>query len=207
MKIKVCGMRDSQNLEELIALQPDYIGLIFYAKSPRYVVDLVNKEFINQISKDIQKVGVFVNESTEQITTYVKEYNLNALQLHGKETPAQCEELQGLGLPIIKAFSVGEDFDFSQLEVYKASCDYFLFDTKGKGYGGNGVTFDWTLLQNYDNEKPFFLSGGLDAQNISQVKELSSLNVYAVDVNSKFEIKPALKDIKLLQDSVFKEFR
>ena len=129
------------------------------------------------------------------------------MQLHGHETPEECEALQTLNLPIIKAFSVGDDFDFEQLIPYQEVCDFFLFDTKGKEYGGNGLTFDWTLLQKYNNKKPFFLSGGLDAQNISQVKELSSLNIYGLDVNSKFEIEPALKNISLLQNSVFKAFR
>ena len=207
MKIKVCGMRDAQNIQELALLQPDYMGFIFYPKSARYVVDKLDKNVLNKLPNTIQKVGVFVNASLVEIEQFVQEYQLDVLQLHGHETPEECEALQTLNLPIIKAFSVGDDFDFEQLIPYQEVCDFFLFDTKGKEYGGNGLTFDWTLLQKYNNKKPFFLSGGLDAQNISQVKELSSLNIYGLDVNSKFEIEPALKNISLLQNSVFKAFR
>lgn len=207
MKIKVCGMRENQNIQELVALNPDYIGFIFYPKSARYVVDKLDKEILKQIPSSVQKVGVFVNESFSEIENYVKEYQLDVLQLHGKETPTECEALKSLKLPIIKAFSVGENFDFTQLTSYQEVCDFFLFDTKGKEYGGNGLTFDWKILADYENSKPFFLSGGLDAQNISQVNELSSLNLYGVDVNSKFEIEPAYKNISLLKESVFKQFR
>lgn len=207
MKIKVCGMRENQNIQELVALNPDYIGFIFYPKSSRYVVGKLDENIVKKIPSSVQKVGVFVNASFLEIQSYVEEYQLDVLQLHGKETPEECEALKSLNLPIIKAFSVGENFDFTQLTPYQKVCNFFLFDTKGKEYGGNGLTFDWKILEDYDNSKPFFLSGGLDAQNISQVSELSSLNLYGVDVNSKFEIEPAYKNISLLKESVFKQFR
>ena len=167
----------------------------------------LDKNIVKKIPSSVQKVGVFVNASFLEIQSYVEEYQLDVLQLHGKETPEECESLKSLNLPIIKAFSVGENFDFAQLTPYEKVCNFFLFDTKGKEYGGNGLTFDWKILEDYDNSKPFFLSGGLDAQNISQVSELSSLNLYGVDVNSKFEIEPAYKNISLLKESVFKQFR
>lgn len=207
MKIKVCGMRDTQNIQELALLNPDYMGFIFYPKSARYVVGKLDITIIKQISKNIQKVGVFVNATFSEIQQYVLDYQLDVLQLHGHETPTECEALKSLNLPIIKAFSVDESFDFDQLIPYEKVCDFFLFDTKGKEYGGNGFTFDWNILKKYNQSKPFFLSGGLDAQNILQVKELATLNIYGIDVNSKFEIEPAYKNISLLKNSVFKHFR
>lgn len=148
-----------------------------------------------------------MNASTAFILEKVETYQLDAVQLHGQESPEQAKEIKDKGLEVFKAFSVGETFAFAQLESYKGAVDYFLFDTKGKEAGGNGFTFDWTILNDYDNEVPFLLSGGLDGNNIEDVKKLSHLNIYAVDVNSKFETEPALKDIDMLKSTVFKAFK
>ena len=200
-------MRDSSNINELAKLNPDYMGFIFYPKSKRYADDVLEMEVLEALPNSIKKVGVFVNNSTEEVDEMMKKYAFDLVQLHGDESPEVCKEVKDLGYTVVKAFGVDESFDFDSLEPYKSYCDFFLFDTKGKDYGGHGITYDWTILEKYDQSVPFFLSGGLSADNIAEVKQLSKLNIHAVDVNSKFEIEPALKDIELLKGSVFKEFR
>ncbi len=202
MKIKVCGMRDTANLAELIELKPDFVGFIFYDKSPRFVGELLNEEFVRSIPKPIKKVGVFVNANPDYILRIVKKYDLQYIQLHGHETPDFCRNLKSRGVNVIKAFSIDNSFNFGTLNNYKPHCDYFLFDAKGADPGGNGVVFDWDILNRYqDREKPFFLSGGLSLENIEQVNELG-IKVYGLDVNSKFEKAPAFKDIEKLKQLV-----
>lgn len=194
IKVKVCGMRDAENIAALTKINPDFIGFIFYDKSPRYVGEM-DENILKAIPKAIKKVGVFVNANPDYIIKNAKKYDLQYVQLHGHETPDFCRNLKTRGINIIKAFLIDDTFNFSSLNNYKPHTDYFLFDTKGTQIGGNGVTFDWNLLKKYDNEKPFFLSGGLSLENIEQVAELSGLRIYGLDVNSNFEIEPALKDI------------
>ena len=202
MKIKVCGMRDKANLAELIELKPDFIGFIFYDKSPRYVGDLLDEKLVRSISKPIKKVGVFVNSNPDYILRIAKKYDLQYVQLHGHETPDFCRNLKSRGVNVIKAFSIDETFNFASLNNYKPHCDYFLFDAKGSDPGGNGIAFDWDILKRYqDREKSFFLSGGLSLENIAQVKELG-IKIYGLDVNSKFEIAPAVKDIEKLRQLI-----
>lgn len=193
MKLKVCGMRDPQNIHELIALQPDYMGFIFYEQSPRHVVELPAVE----IPASIQKVGVFVNAAMEYMEEKNALFNFDLIQLHGNESPEYCRQLHEKGFKIIKAFGISDRFEFSITEHYKAYCSFFLFDTKGKLPGGNGTRFNWNLLNKYDNEIPYFLSGGIDLNNTAFIKTLSQdkFNIHAVDVNSRFELEPALKDI------------
>ncbi len=200
-------MCHSQNISELAELRPDYMGFIFYSKSKRNVIGKLDQADLDNLPPSVKKVGVFVNATFEEIKEQIKKYTLDLVQLHGKETPELCAKIQQLGIKVIKAFSVDETFNFGVTLPYKTVCDYFLFDTKGKEAGGNGFTFDWSVLANYDNEIPFFLSGGLDETNTAEVKKLTHLNIHAVDVNSKFEIQPALKDIELLKKSVFKALR
>ena len=207
IKIKVCGMRESQNISDLAKLNPDYMGFIFFEKSKRDVSKKLKRNDLDKIPTTIKKVGVFVNATNEDIYKTIKSFNLDLVQLHGAETPEMCLEIKNSGIKVIKAFSVDSAFDFTTTSPYKTTCDYFLFDTKGKEAGGNGFTFDWSILDKYDNDIPFLLSGGLDETNISEVNKLTHLNIHAVDVNSKFEIKPALKNIELLNSSVFKVFR
>ncbi len=193
MKIKICGMKYPDNIHQLEMLQPDYIGFIFYEKSKRFIGDL-NIKSLN-INSDIKKVGVFVNASKKYILQNIKKHDLQLVQLHGDETPGFCKNLFLKGIKISKVFQISEDFDFKKLSTYKDVCDYFLFDTKTKLYGGSGRKFDWHILENYDNEKPFFLSGGIDVDDVKSIKVLSGLNIHAVDINSKFEIEAGLKDI------------
>lgn len=195
LQIKVCGMRDSQNIQSVAALQPDYLGFIFYAKSPRYAAS-VDKTVLTSLPQSIKKVGVFVNESVEQMRKTAEEYGLDVLQLHGGETPLQCLQLSEEGYTIFKVFSIAEAADFEYLEEYEGSCDYFLFDTKTPQHGGSGQKFDWSLLDNYKGETPFFLSGGIDLDDAEAIKNIQHPKFVAVDINSRFEIEPALKDVE-----------
>ena len=188
MKLKICGMKYQANIQEVAALQPDYLGFIFYEKSPRFCNDE-----LPEIPNTIAKVGVFVNAPLSEILNKIKAYNLQLVQLHGEESPEICEVLRLINIKVIKTFSIDDVFDFETLRPYEPVCDYFLFDTKGKHYGGNGTTFNWEILKKYPSQKPFFLSGGIGLEEISKLKQLN-LPIYAVDVNSKFETEPGLKN-------------
>jgi len=206
MKTKICGMKYPDNILEAGALLPDYMGFIFWEKSARYFDGV-----IPNLPQSIKKVGVFVNETVENIIDKVQKHDLQAVQLHGKESvefclnlKAQLKNLKQVQIEIIKVFSVADDFDFSVLEPFENVCDYFLFDTKGKLPGGNGTTFDWKVLENYPSSKPFFLSGGIGIDEIDAVNEIikTNLPVYAIDVNSKFEIEPGLKNVQLCKNAL-----
>ena len=159
MKLKICGMKYPDNILELGALLPDYMGFIFWEKSTRYF-----NGPIPELPKSIKKTGVFVNESVTNIVAKIIQHDLQAVQLHGNESVAFCTELKKIApkkIEIIKVFSIMNTFDFEVLTPFESVCDYFLFDTKGKLPGGNGTTFDWKVLENYPSSKPFFLSGGI----------------------------------------------
>lgn len=200
MKAKVCGMREPDNIIKVAALQPDFMGFIFYQASKRFVGETITPALLASLPATVQKIGVFVNQSTEEILEQVKIYNLDLVQLHGHETPRQCQQLQDAGVSVIKAFSVGDSFSFESTMLYERYCDYFLYDTKGKQYGGNGVPFDWELLKGHISDKPYFLSGGLTLQNL-QSTEFEKLRPkpFAVDVNSGFEQEPGLKKVEELK--------
>lgn len=204
MKIKVCGMRHSENIHSLCALPIQYIGFIFFQKSPRHAPGILSAETAKTISPGIRKTGVFVNAEIDYVKAQINEYGLQAVQLHGRETPQYCELMQTTGIEVIKAFGIDEQFDFSSLNEYKDSCNYFLFDTKSPKHGGTGVKFNWEILKQYDNSKPIFLSGGITIDDIQEIKTLSWLDIYALDLNSKFEIEPGLKDIALLSKFISK---
>jgi phosphoribosylanthranilate isomerase len=199
MKLKVCGMRDVENIQALIELKPDFIGFIFYDKSPRFIGNDADVDFINSIPREIKKVGVFVDATIDFILQNVRKYGLNYVQLHGNEMPDFCRNLRLKGINIIKAFRVDNDFVFGQVNNYKPHVDFFLFDAKGDGYGGNGIAFDWSILKKYDNQKPYFLAGGISLENFD-VLETIIPKPYAMDVNSKFEIETAIKDIEKLEE-------
>ncbi len=188
-------MRESNNLASLVELQPDFVGFIFFDKSPRFVGEQLDEAQLKSIPRNTKKVGVFVNANPDYILKTVKKYDLQFIQLHGSEDPIFCKSLKNKGINIIKAFALDEAFNFSSLNNFKPHCDFFLFDTKGQSPGGNGFAFDWAMLANYDNEKPFFLSGGLSLENIEQATKLEGLKIYGFDINSKFELEPGLKDI------------
>jgi phosphoribosylanthranilate isomerase len=193
ISLKICGMRDPKNILEVASLHPEYMGFIFYERSPRYV----ENDFSIPIGfpKTIKKVGVFVNEQMEIVKALSAKHQLDYAQLHGHESVAECAELKQAGIGVIKAFSIDSNFDFKTTISFKDCVDYFLFDTKGKFYGGNALTFDWHLLEKYNQRIPFFLSGGLNEKNISEIKNLQQMNLHAVDVNSGVELSPGLKNI------------
>jgi len=196
MKLKICGMKYKDNIEAVASLQPDYLGFIFYNKSARHF-----NNSIPELPEYIKKVGVFVDEELDIVTEKIKKYNLQAVQLHGSESPEYCVAIKGV--EVIKVFSIINEFDFNVLHPYEANCDYFLFDTKGELPGGNGYTFDWDVLKNYPSTKPYFLSGGIGLNEIEKIKEFKKSSVskycYALDVNSKFEIEAGLKNIEELE--------
>ena len=195
--LKICGMRDAENILQVAELTPNYMGFIFYSKSNRFV----GTEFRIpvQLSRGIKRVGVFVNETTDKILTLAKTHSLDFIQLHGSEPVSQCAELKQNNLGVIKVFSVDAQFDFLEIVPYKKVVNYFLFDTKSDRYGGTGKTFDWNLLNQYDQEIPFFLSGGLSVENSQGIKILHGMNLHALDVNSGVEISPGQKDIEKIK--------
>lgn len=235
MRIKICGMKYQDNIEQVAALQPDYLGFIFYNKSKRYF----NSETIPNLPKSIKKTGVFVNENLDTVLEKINTHKLQAVQLHGEESPEYCLKLKrhykerndevilfkekdcftssalttssiekksrnDKKLEIIKVFSIKNKFNFEVLKPFEEVCDYFLFDTKGKHPGGNGYAFNWNVLNNYPSTKPYFLSGGIGVNELDSVlaflQRQESEYCYAIDVNSKFEIEPGLKNISLLKE-------
>ena len=224
MKLKVCGMKYVENIQQVGALTPDYLGFIFYEKSKRNFEGI-----IPELPSSIKKTGVFVNEILAIVISMVEEYRLDAVQLHGDESveyilelKAQLAERKELfieenkqitkkknqhfiaddAIEIIKVFGIKDTFDFDILKPYVVVVDYFLFDTKGKERGGNGTKFDWTVLKKYPFEKPFFLSGGIGLEDVVEVQKTihSDLPIYALDVNSKFESAPGVKKIEELKE-------
>lgn len=195
-RIKVCGMTSMQQVQELAALGADYAGFIFYEKSPRFVAGKIPVDELKAFT-GIQKAGVFVNESAERILQIVADYGLNAVQLHGDETPEFAKELSA-ETTVIRAFRVRGDENLTELlSPYEDSVDYFLFDTKAQEYGGTGKKFDWSVLERASINKPYFLSGGIGVDDAEQVKTfINNNNVFSLDVNSRFEIEPGVKDME-----------
>lgn len=191
-------MKYRENILKVAALQPDYLGFIFYKKSKRNF-----EGDIPELPKNIKKVGVFVDASIDYVIDKIKRYNLQTIQLHGDESPAFCKQFYNKKVEVIKVFSVGEQFDFKVLEKYETVVDYFLFDTKGAQKGGNGTTFDWRLLDKYPSQKPYFLSGGIGLKSVNDIKQFkkshASKYCYALDINSQFEDAPGQKNIEKLK--------
>lgn len=192
-------MRDPENISGVVKLKPDYIGLIFYKKSKRYVPDSYAKAIVNAIPPEIQKVGVFVNELTSEVIRKINLFKLDIIQLHGDEPPQYCLDLKGIGLTVIKAFGVDSTFNFDTLAKYEKVCDYFLFDSKSTAYGGTGNKFDWSYIKGHKFAKPIFLSGGIGPDDAEELLDDKNVWIYSIDINSKFETEPALKDIQLLR--------
>ncbi|MCR5889570.1 phosphoribosylanthranilate isomerase [Hymenobacter sp. J193] len=197
--LKVCGMARPDNLRAVAALRPDFLGLIFYPRSKRYAAPTLSAAEVATLPTGIQKVGVFVDEEAEVILARVREYDLNLVQLHGAEPPEVCAALQRAGVAVIKAFAVGEAFDFASLRPYVGSVDYFLFDAAGPQPGGNGTAFNWQQLQRYDLPVPYFLAGGIGPEHAAELRNLRLPGLFALDLNSKFEAAPGVKDAKQLR--------
>lgn len=201
LKIKVCGMKYEENINAVAALQPNYLGFIFYPKSQRFVgLDFENNHLQN-ISRNITKVAVFVNAQLHEVIEFSRMYGISTVQLHGDETPAFCKALKDENFTVIKAFGLNEDFHFEELNAYENVVDYFLFDTKTDDYGGSGKVFGWEILSDYKLNKPFFLSGGLSNQNLKEAVKLKHPQLFAFDLNSKFEEQPGIKNKTMLEEA------
>lgn len=211
LKLKICGMKQSENILAVAALNPDYLGFIFYERSPRNF-----SGEIPDIDASIKKTGVFVDEEIHFVLEKVKKHKFRAIQLHGMESAEYCKKLRSAlpkknSLELIKVFSVKDSFNFEELEKYEGILDFFLFDTEGKNKGGNGITFNWELLKDYPSSTPFFLSGGIGQDELQKIAELltyfkksnKSHLLYGVDVNSRFELEAGLKDANKLK--IFKD--
>ena len=192
MIVKVCGMRDAANIRQLEALGIDWMGMIFWPKSKRYVS--MPPVYLPQ---HVRKVGVFVDASLDAIRQHVEDYHLDIVQLHGQESPETLKALKPLTL--IKAFNIATPEDLPKTEPYEGLADYFLFDTKGKSVGGNGEKFDWSVLDNYQGKTPFLLSGGIGSEDAEVVKTFHHPKCIGIDLNSRFETEPGLKDITKLK--------
>ncbi|MFD1871685.1 phosphoribosylanthranilate isomerase [Hymenobacter bucti] len=199
MKVKICGMREAANLWAVADLKPDYLGFIFYGKSTRYMRDTLSASRVRNLPAGIKRVGVFVNADLTNVQATASAYALDYVQLHGHETPEYCQQARDSGLHIIKAFAVGETFDFTTLTTYEPSCDFFLFDTKGALPGGNGTAFDWQILAGYAGTTPFFLSGGLGPDNLAALLAFHHPQLYGFDFNSHLETTPGVKDVAVTQ--------
>ena len=198
MLVKVCGMREPENIEKVAQLGVDMMGFIFYPKSPRFVSQSVDR---TAADKNVCRVGVFVNESVELISDKIQLFDLNAVQLHGNESRVLCEQLHeqnGL-LKVIKAISVSTAGDILKYKEYVGAVDYFLFDTKCKTVGGSGQQFDWQFLENYDGDVPFILSGGIGPEDVERIRNFHHPKCIGIDLNSKFEMEPGLKDVEMLK--------
>ena len=198
-QIKVCGMKFPDNIEAIASLKPDFMGFIFYPKSPRYAEPL-DVETLKALPKSIKKIGVFVNENLENILTIGFKYKLDGVQLHGTELVEMCRELKSAGYIVIKAFPIAEAYNFKVTKDYEGACDYFLFDTKTDAFGGSGIKFNWTMLDEYLGETPFLLSGGIAADDAEAILKIEHPKFAGIDLNSKFEVKPGHKNLDLLKD-------
>lgn len=195
--IKVCGMRDAENIREVEALGVDMMGFIFWPKSSRYV-----SKCPNYLPQKAKRVGVFVDATIEDILQYINDYTLDIIQLHGHEAPDFIQRLRSLcgdSIATIKAFNIVTTEDIDATKPYEGVVDYFLFDTKGKSVGGNGEKFDWSVLEAYRSDTHFLLSGGIGLDDAERVKGFCHPKCVGIDLNSKFEVSPALKDINKLK--------
>ena len=196
MKVKICGLREAANILAVANFQPDLLGFIFYDRSPRFVADNLSPDVLRGLPATIAKVGVFVDAPLPELLATATRYGLDYAQLHGHETPAYCRAVRAQGLQVIKAFSIADSFDFSNLTAYEPVCDLFLFDTKGAHRGGNGRTFDWRVLAHYHGPTPFLLSGGLGPANAAELLRFHHPRLAGYDFNSLLETAPGLKDVE-----------
>lgn len=192
--IKVCGMTDGENIRQTEQLGVDFIGFIFYPRSPRFLFEMPTYLPVRS-----RRIGVFVNESKDNILMYADRFGLDYIQLHGNESPEFCHNLQAAGMKLIKAFSIATPRDLSSVSAYEGLCQYYLFDTKTPQYGGSGNQFDWTLLNRYTGNTPFLLSGGINQYSAAAIRNFHHPRMAGVDINSRFESSPGLKDIGRIQ--------
>lgn len=200
MIIKVCGMREPENIREVMELGIDWMGLIFYQRSPRSIGSRTIPEDIT--SAPTRWVGVFVNATPEYMMEMATVHRLDYLQLHGDESPDDCHALQKRGYSLIKALPIARKEDLERTKAYEGRVDYFLFDTKCEGYGGSGKRFDWSVLADYDGETPFLLSGGIGPGSVEAIQAFHHPRLAGIDLNSGFEIEPGHKDVNKLKEFI-----
>ena len=193
--IKVCGMREADNIRDVEQLKVDMIGFIFYPKSPRCLCEL--PAYMPDAAK---RVGVFVNEDKKEIEILADRFSLDYIQLHGNEAPEYCRSLRNAGLHLIKAFSILLPKDLLAVSAYNGLCDYYLFDTKTPQYGGSGNQFDWNLLHRYNGPTPFLLSGGINPYSVKALREFRHPYFAGIDINSRFETAPGIKDVERISN-------
>lgn len=199
-------MRDAENIKAIAALNPDYMGFIFYEPSSRNSIG-IDREIIRNLPDSIEPVGVFVDDSLQRIEEITSYYGIETVQLHGKESPDFCRKLKDKGYQVIKAMSVSTDTRvnfFNAIKIYLEAVDLFLFDTAGEKPGGNGIKFDWSLLENYNFSIPYLLSGGISIKDGYMIKNNLPPGCVGADINSKFELLPGLKDSVLVADFINK---
>ncbi len=208
LELKVCGLKEPENINRVLKLAPDRIGFIFYPGSPRYVLPELKPEQLDFLPNTLHKTGVFVNQPLAEIKRISEQFMLDSIQLHGNETPEFCQELYGVR-PIIKAFGVNDETDWNSIKHYEKMCNLFLFDTASKTYGGSGKRFNLTSLKRYNGMLPYFIAGGIGPQNIetvmNEIRELNDKRLIGLEVNSAVESSPGIKDIDLLT-SFIKQF-
>lgn len=203
MIIKVCGMRDTDNIRAIDTLEGvDWMGFIFYPPSSRYVDNVPT-----YLPQNKARVGVFVNETLQNITERMNSFHFNLIQLHGHETPDFCKQLRntiGKEIQIIKMIQINEPSDLDSIRQYEGIVDYFLFETKCKEYGGSGKQFDWDILTQYEDSTPFLITGGIKPADVEKIQSFHHPKFAGIDLNSGFEISPAMKDAKLIQEFINK---
>jgi phosphoribosylanthranilate isomerase len=197
--VKICGLTDPKNILDVIQLKPDWIGLIFYHGSTRCIADPAKLSFLNNLPGRPLTVAVFVDPHLDEIIRVTSILNIDVIQLHGSESPAFCQILRESDYKVMKAFSIHIDFDFRLTAPYRGKTDFFLFDTRSPKPGGSGEQFDWNLLKDYHGETSFLLSGGI-SPDTHTIPNHSRLN--GVDLNSRFETSPGIKDILLLKNFI-----
>lgn len=190
-------MREKENANAVAELKPDYMGFIFYAKSPRYAGEM-DESVVKDLPEEIKRVGVFVNDRVEKMMVTAEKYGLTTVQLHGDESPEVCRQMKQAGLEVIKAFRIADEADVEATVRYKDVCDMFLFDTKTNNYGGSGVAFDWSVLKKYNGEIPFLLSGGIGLETTEELKRFKHERLTGYDLNSRFEVRAGEKDVEKL---------
>lgn len=199
MKLKVCGMKYPQNIEDVALLKPEFMGFIFYSGSKRCADYQELKDYIQSLDQEIKRVGVFVNQVISEVIAICNELHLDYAQLHGNESLNLMAELKLSDIKIIKVFHIDEHFNWNKCKKFVGLSDYFLFDTACSNYGGSGKQFDWKLLKEYKDNLPFFLSGGIKLEHLSIIRELQLPYLAGIDVNSQFEITPGIKDLEKLE--------
>ena len=192
-------MTDIDNISRILFLEPDYLGFIFYPKSPRYVRGKLKPDLLSIIPDDVKRVGVFVNNTEAEIRQTANTYGLNVIQLHGDEKPTVCKRLREEGYEVIKAFNIATAQDFEQVWAYNDYVDYYLFDSKTTGRGGSGQDFDWQLILRQPIRKPWILSGGIGPENIEAASQTGAT---IIDLNSRFELSPGIKNYDTLHEAI-----